>query len=451
MSRQDLRTFIDDVKKEMAEDFIVVRKEIDPQFQLTALVMKLEQQGRRPVLYFEKVRGTSFPVLTNLHAKRQRLGLALKADSRDLVSTYIQRLSDPIRPREVSTGPVKDVIKKGKDVNILDFPQITHHANDVGPYVTGAIAIAKDPITQEINASFNRLMVKDKDRYGIHLTEGKHLWNFYKNAEASGKPLEVAFVIGNHPCWSLGALHVSFGKEDEIEVMSSLLQEPLDMAPCETLDLRVPANAEIVIEGEILAGVREEEGPFGEFTGYSLGARKREVVKVRALTHRKDAMYHDIAVGNLDHLLLSTIPMEANLLRAIRASVPSVVSVHMPAPFTAFVSIEKRAEGQGMNAILTAFGVEMYLKYVVVVDHDINVFDNSQVLWAVSTRAQPDRDLVIIPHARGSDLDPSCPTDGVTSRLGIDATASPSLAHFTPRHRMPQEILDLVNTDKYIT
>jgi len=451
MSPQDLRAFLNDLKGEMAEDLIVVRKEIEPQFQLTTLVMKLEQQKRRPVLLFEKVKGTQFPVLTNLHANRQRLGLALKSDSRDLVTTYLKRLSDPIRPREVSTGPVKEVIKKGKDVNILDLPQITHHENDVGPYVTGAIAIAKDPITQEINASFNRLMVKSKDTYGIHLTEGKHLWNFYKNAEALGKPLEVAFVIGNHPCWSLGALHISSGKEDEIEVMGSLLQEPIAMAPCETLDLRIPANAEIVIEGEILPGVREEEGPFGEFTGYSLGARQREVVKVRAITHRKDAIYHDIAVGHLDHLLLSTIPMEANLFRAIKASVPSVVSVHMPAPFTVFVSIEKRAEGQGMNAILAAFSAEMYLKYVAIVDHDINVFDNSQVLWAISTRSQPDRNLVIIPPARGSDLDPSCPTDGITSRLGIDATASPSLAQFTPRHRMPQEILDLINPDEYIT
>jgi 2,5-furandicarboxylate decarboxylase 1 len=450
MSSKDLRSFLDDLKKERPEDFIVVKKEIDPKFQLSALVMKLEKQKRWPVLLFERVKGTSFPVLTNLHAHRQRLGLALRSDSKQLVSSYLQKISNLIKPKEVTNGPVKEVIKKGKDINVLDFPQIIHHENDIGPYVTGAIAVAKDPISQKINASYNRLMIKGTDKYGIHLTEGKHLWNFYKNAEMLGKPLEVAFVIGNHPCWGLGALHISSGEEDEIEVMSSLLQEQIEMVPCETIDLKVPARAEIIIEGEILSKIREDEGPFGEFTGYSLGKRKREVVKVKTICHRKDAIYHDITVGHLDHLLLSTIPMEANIFRAVKASVPSLVSVRIPAPFMAFVSIEKKAEGQGINAILAAFGAEIYLKYVVVVDHDINIFDNQQVLWAISTRTQPSRDLLSIPNSRGSDLDPSSPIDGVTSKLGIDATASPSLNQFTPRHRMPKEILDFMNLDEYL-
>jgi len=450
MASKDLRSFLDDLKKERPEDFIVVKKEIDPKIQLSALVVKLEKQKRWPVLLFERVKGTSFPVLTNLHASRQRLALALRSDPKEFISSYLERLSHLIKPKEVSSGPVKEVIKKGKDVNVFDLPQIVHHGNDAGPYVTGAIAIAKDPISQKMNASYNRLMVKEKDKYGIHLTEGKHLWDFYKNAEELGKPLEVAFVIGNHPVWGLGALHISSGEEDEIEVMSRLMQEPIEIVPCETLDLKVPARAEIIIEGEILPNIREDEGPFGEFTGYSLGKREREVVKVKAICHRKEAIYHDITVGHLDHLLLSTIPMEANIFRAIKASVPSLVAVRIPAPFMAFVSIKKRTEGQGMNAILAALGAEMYLKYVVVVDHDINIFDNQQVLWAISTRTQPNRDFLSIPNSRGSDLDPSCPIDGVTSKLGIDATASPSLDQFTPRHRMPKEILDQLNPDEYL-
>jgi UbiD family decarboxylase len=450
MGSKDLRFFLDQLKKERPGDFIVVNREVDPKLELSALVMKLEQQRRWPVLLFERVKGTSFPVMTNLHARRERLALALGCDPKELVSSYLKNLGHPIKPKEVSTGPAKEVIRTGKDVSVLDLPQITHHENDVAPYVTGAIAIAKDPISKKVNASYNRLMVKGRDEYGIHLTEGKHLWDFYKNAEESGKPLEVAFVIGNHPCWGMGALHISSGDEDEIEVMSRLLQEPIEMAPCETIDLRIPASVEIVIEGEILPGLREDEGPFGEFTGYSLGKRKREIVKVKAISHRKEAIYQDITVGHSDHLLLSTIPMEANLFRSVKVAVPTVVSVHIPAPFMAFVSIKKRAEGQGVNAILAAFGAEMYLKYVVVVDHDINIFDHRQVLWAISTRAQPDRDFVTIPNARGSDLDPSTSADGLTSKLGIDATASPSLEQFTPRHRMPKEILDLINPDEYL-
>ncbi|MDP2646694.1 MAG: UbiD family decarboxylase, partial [Desulfobacterales bacterium] len=297
MGVKDLRSFLEDVKKEMADDFVVIKKEIDPNLHLPALVMNLERQGKRPVLLFENVKGTSFPVLTNLYAKRERLALAMGTEPRKLVQTYLERLRHPVQPVQVATGPVKEVVRTGKDVNLLKLPQIVHHEKDAAAYITGAIALAKDPKTKKINASFNRLMIKGQDTFGIHLTEAKNLWDFYKNAEADGSPLEVAFVIGNHPCWSLGALHVSAGDENEMQAMNSLLQEPMELTPAETIDLLVPSGAEMVIEAQILAHVREDEGPFGEFTGYSLGSRKREVVKVKAVCRRKDAIFHDIMVG----------------------------------------------------------------------------------------------------------------------------------------------------------
>jgi hypothetical protein len=163
---------------------------------------------------------------------------------------------------------------------------------------------------------------------------------------------------------------------------------------------------------------RTSEGPFGEFTGYSLGARPREVVKVQAITHRKGALFQDISVAHLDHLLLSTIPMEANLYRAVRAMVPSLKAVRVPAPFTCYVSIEQRLPGQAKNAILAVLGADLYIKRVVVVDHDVDVFDDRQMTWAIATRCQPDRDITIVSHARGSDLDPSTRQDGLTAKWG---------------------------------
>jgi 2,5-furandicarboxylate decarboxylase 1 len=255
----------------------------------------------------------------------------------------------------------------------------------------------------------------------------------------------VAFAIGVHPAIALGALAIGSIDEDERAIMGALLREPLELVKCETSDVLVPAHAEMVIEAEILPGARTPEGPFGEFTGYSLGQRDREVVKVEAITHRAGAWFQDITVAHLDHLLLSTIPMEANLYRAVRAMIPSVKAVRVPGPFTCYVSIEQRLPGQAKNALLAVLGADLYMKRVVVVDHDVDVFDDRQVNWAIATRCQPDRDITVITQARGSDLDPSTKEDGLTAKWGVDATAKPSLAAYTPRHRVPPEVAQRID------
>jgi 2,5-furandicarboxylate decarboxylase 1 len=259
----------------------------------------------------------------------------------------------------------------------------------------------------------------------------------------------VGFAIGVHPAIALGALAIGSIDEDERAIMGALLREPLELVKCETSDVLVPAHAEMIIEAEIQPGARTPEGPFGEFTGYSLGEREREVVKVKAITHRTGAYFQDITVAHLDHMLLSTIPMEANLYRAVRAMVPSVKAVRVPGPFTCYVSLEQRLPGQAKNAILSVLGADMYMKRVVVVDHDVDIFDDRQVTWAIATRCQPDRDITIVTHARGSDLDPSTAQDGYSAKWGVDATAKPSLAGFTPRHRVPPETWQRVNLKDY--
>src|SRR5438034_731630 len=334
---QDLKAYLDAVKRRKPDELHVVSRPIDPAYEITALVVKLEKERRRrPILLFENVKGTKFPVLTNVHASRSRLALAL------------------------------------------------------------------------------------------------------------------ALVIGVHRAIALGALAIGSIDEDERAIMGGLFGEPLELVRCRTSDVLVPAHAEMVLECEILPGKRTAEGPFGEFTGYSLGERQREVVKVRAITHRRDAMFQDITVAHLDHMLLSTIPMEANLYRAVRAMVPSVKAVRVPGPFTCFVSIEQRIPGQAKNAILAAFGADLYMKRVVVVDEDVDVFDDRQVNWAIATRCQPDRDITVITNARGSDLDPSTREDGLTAKWGVDATAKPSLAAYTPRHRVPPDVWQRINLKDFL-
>ena len=368
-----------------------------------------------------------------------------------MLPTYLRAMERPIPPRIVTSGPVKEVVRRGKDVDLGTLPQIVHHQGDAGPYVTAAISFAKDPASETWNCAYNRLMLQGRDSTSIHLTLGKHLWEFAKIAEARREPLPVAFAIGVHPAIALGALAIGSIDEDERAIMGALLGEPLELVKCETSDVLVPAHAELVLEGEILPAARVAEGPFGEFTGYSLGERQREVVRYTAITHRRDAMFQDITVAHLDHMLLSTIPMEANLYRAVRAMVPSIKAVRVPSPFTCYVSIEQRLPGQAKNAIMAVLGADLYMKRVVVVDHDVDVFDDRQVNWAIATRCQPDRDITIVTNARGSDLDPSSREDGYTSKWGVDATAKPSLAAYTPRHRVPPEVWQRLRLEDFLS
>jgi 2,5-furandicarboxylate decarboxylase 1 len=448
---QDLRAFLDLIKRTRPADFQIVSRPVDPAYEITALVVKLEKEGRRrPVLLFENVKGAAFPVLTNLHASRSRLAAAINAAPDQMLPTYLRAMEQPLPPRVVATGPVKEVVRRGGDVDLGTLPQIVHHERDAGPYVTAAISFAKDPASATWNCAYNRLMIQGRDRSSIHLTLGKHLWEFHKIAEARGEPLPVAFAIGVHPAIALGALAIGSIDEDERAIMGALLGEPLELVKCETSDVLVPAHAELILEGEILPEGRVAEGPFGEFTGYSLGERQREIVRYTAITHRRDAMFQDITVAHLDHMLLSTIPMEANLYRAVRAMVPSIRAVRVPGPFTCYVSIEQRLVGQAKNAIMAVFGADLYMKRVVVVDHDVDVFDDRQVNWALATRCQPDRDITIVTNARGSDLDPSTREDGYTAKWGVDATAKPSLTAYTPRHRVPPDVWERLRVEDYL-
>jgi len=443
---QELRSYLDLIRRQNPEDLLVISKEVDPAYELTAIVVKLEQEAkRRPIVLFEKVKGTKFPVLTNLHASRSRLALAMNVQPEEMQRAYLRAMEKPIPPKIVSKAPVKEVVLTGKQLNLYDLPQIIHHEGDAGPYFTAAISFAKDPSDDTWNCAYNRLMIKGRDATSIHLTSAKHLWEFYRRAEAQGQPLPVAFAFGVHPAIALGALAIGSIDEDERAIMGGLLREPLELIQCETSELLVPAHAEMVIEAEILPKERTAEGPFGEFTGYSLGERQREVVRVRAITHRKGAIFQDISVAHLDHLLLSTIPIEANLYRAVRSMVPSVKAVRVPAPFTCYVSIEQRVPGQAKNAILAVLGADLYMKRVVVVDHDVDVFNDRQVNWAIATRCQPDRDITIITNARGSDLDPSTKEDGYTAKWGVDATAKPSLAAYVPRNQIPAKVWKRIN------
>jgi UbiD family decarboxylase len=424
---------------------------VDTRYEIAAIVTKLERARRVPLLLFENVKGKNMPVVVNCYATRGRVARGFGILKEDLSNRVNEAYMNPIPPVEVSSAPVQEVILSRGDVDLKDIPAMIYHDTDAGHYITAGIVFAKDPDTGVYNLSYNRLMVKGKDRLGIFMTVGKHLNAIYSKMEERGKPLEVAVSIGNHPAIAIGALAIGPYEEEELGIIGALKGSPLEMVKCKTVEAMVPAGAEIVLEGEIEPFTREEEGPFGEFSGYATRAGMNPVLRVKTITHRSDPVYQDICGGqHREHLVLATIPMEANYLRVIKGAVPEVEAVRVAAAFTLIVSMRKKYEGQARTAMIAAFNADLYLKHVIVVDHDIRIADLQHVLWAIATRVQAERDIFVIPRARGSSLDPSAEPLGVVDKMGIDATAKPSLDQIAPISKVPKEVMERIRLEDYI-
>jgi 2,5-furandicarboxylate decarboxylase 1 len=242
---------------------------------------------------------------------------------------------------------------------------------------------------------------------------------------------------------------------DEYRHIGGVLGEPLRLVPSVSFGerLMVPADAEVVIEGQILPGVRDAEGPFGEFTGYYGPQRWGPVVEVTAITHRRDPIWLNILVGHPDTALLGGIPKEAGIYEMVKAAVPTVKAVHFPISgtcrFHAYISIDKKVEGEAVQAAMAAFPYHDELKHIIVVDADVDPFNEREVLWAMATRVQPDVDVNIIREVRGGSLDPSSTRHAVGSKMIIDAT-KPVTRAFAERIAVPQDVLKRVRLEDYL-
>ena len=446
---EDLRSFIKYIKTYHSDDFLEVNKLINPKLELSAVITKLEEQRRTPIVLFNNVKGTEFPTIVNVNASRKRIAAGMKTDLNKMREKYLVAVNNPIQPKYTSSAPVQDIIVKESEVDLFKLPQLIFHKEEGGAYISAGIVTAKDPETGIRNSSYNRLMIQNKNHLGIYMTKGRHLWEYYTRAEAKNEALPISIHIGSHPAWSSGILFTGEFEVDELSIAGGILGQAIPIVKCKTVDADVPAYSEICLEAELLPKIREDEGPFIEFTGYTIGKGKREVVKVKSITHRKNAIYQTILSGaHYEHLVLGTVPMEVNLLNKIKNHVPTVQDVHFPTAMTVFVSIKKKAEGQGKSAILAALGSEFYSKNVVVVDHDINIRDPRQVWWAIGTRVRSDQDIIIVPGVRGSGIDPTTTTEGIITKLGIDATANPTLDKYPPVGTIPKKILDKIDLTK---
>jgi len=438
----------------LPDQYAEIDKEVDPKYEIAAIQKKLEKQDRYTVLYFRRVKGSDMPVVLNVYGNRDRLAFALGTTPDKVADIYRQREDNPIPPQGVGEAPVQEVVITGDKVDLYRLPVLTAHEPDIAPYITTGIVIAKDPDTGVHNASFGRLMLVDRNTVYTHVTPGRHLHQYYAKAESRNQALPVTISLGSPPTWALGALSLIPIDQDELGVMGAMDGEPLKIVAGKTVPVPALAEAEIVLEGELLPHVRGEEGPFCEFTGYATGRRHRHVIKISAITMRRDPIYHALVAGSTEHRILGSIAKESYLFKVARVAAPSVKAVHVPVSgcgrFHCYVSLEKKAKGQPLNVGMAVLGADIYTKMVVVVDHDIDVFDEREILWAIATRVQGDRDIAFVPRALGSDLDPSADEDGVVCKMIVDATAKPFLDQYHARAVVPREVMDRIRLEDYL-
>ena len=418
---QPIRTLRDWLDHLAARDRLaLIKPNVDLRFELAAFAKRLD--GRRATL-FPRPGGHAMPVVSGLVSDRGWMAEAMGVEPHEVLARFQEAAIGPIAWREVASAPAQEVVHRKVDLARL-LPLPTHNEHDSGAYITAGLMIARNPQTGRQNVSIHRCQLSGPNRLGVLLLP-RHTHMFFDMAERRQTPLSVAIVIGVDPLTLLASQAIAPLDYDELELAGALHRQPLPVVRCLTSDVRVPAEAEVVLEGRLLPGVREPEGPFGEFPQYYGERAARHVIEVDAVTHRHDAIFHTIVGGGLEHILLGAIPREATLLAHLKRSFPNVLDVHLSlggiGRYHLYVQIRKRQEGEAKNIMLGAFAGHYDVKHVIVVDEDVDIHDPAEVEWAVATRFQADQDLVVVPNSQGSRLDPST-RDGVGAKMGLDAT-----------------------------
>jgi len=429
----DIRGFLGLLEEN--EELVRIKKGVSPKFELSAVISTIQRTTNKAVL-FESVRGYPHKVASNLLGNHRKLSMALGCSPNRILKTLVERWG--------LTKCVQATAEEERTVFIDDLklgeclPMIHHYEKDAGPYITGGIILAKDPETSEGNLSYHRLQMTGKDELRLRITPGHHLGVYFEKAEKMGESLPVAILIGSSPAVMLAASANLPLDWDELAFAASLQGEPIGLVGCKTLDLSVPVDTEIVIEGEILAGIRKPEGPYGDWLGNYVPVTDNHVFKAHAVTMKKSPIYYTILSGSPEDILLLGLPTATSVFRGIYKVVPTVRDVACwPFLFHCIVKLHKTAEGQAKQAAMAAFGANMeWIKFCIVVDEDVNIYDSSDVFWAIATRCCPERDVIVIPGIPSFRRDPHKIHWG---RVAIDATAPLGLENEFERKRIPGE------------
>ena len=433
----DLRGFISLCEKE--GELKRIKPEVDWNLEMSHIA-KLNEERGGPALLFEKVKGYPNQVISSVCTTSSRLALIMGMPKNtslvELMREWVKRTANKIPPKYVATGPCKENIMKGDQINLLKFPVPKIFPKDGGRFFgTTAYTISKDPESGWLNVGVYRLQVLDEKTLGAQFIKGKHSDIMLQKYKSLKKPMPVIVAIGGDPLMFLmGAARLP-AFESEYDFAGAIRKEPIEVVKGETVDLPVPANAEIVVEGEVDPETTRPEGPFGEYTGYysGIGSTPRNFIKIHCITHRNNPIFWFTTVGRAvtDTHMTMALTYGSTLWQELEAMrIPGIKAVYCPPEgsgrFIAIISVKQMYPGHANQVGTAAISTEMGaygLKTVIVVDEDIDPWDLPRVLWALSFRFQPSR-AQIINRGRSTPLDPSLPIDqrDITSRIIMDAT-----------------------------
>jgi len=311
---QDVRSFVAAFERAHPGEVVRIADPVDLEYDVMAVVLEYERRRRFPVLLFEKVHGHDIPIVANVVASRRALAFALGVDEAGLAREYARRIQDRHRPVVVADAPFRERVITGEALDLGRLPVPVYFPGDAGRYLTAGMLVARDPDTGVETEGYHRFQLKGPNRMGVSLHSRRRMFEYQRRAEARGQALPCAVVLGLHPLVSMGSLAYPPPDVGKFEVVGGLFGRPLEVAPCAAIDLHVPAAAEIVIEGEILPGVREPEGPFGEFTGYFSRRSTEHVFVARALSMRARPWFQSIGSGRAgDHITTLGLVREAEI------------------------------------------------------------------------------------------------------------------------------------------
>ncbi|MBI3079129.1 MAG: UbiD family decarboxylase [Deltaproteobacteria bacterium] len=450
MPYDSLKALIADLEKDGSLQHVPI--EVDPAWEVAAVMRRVFRmpQAQRPAVLFDRIKGSDLPLVVGLYGSRRTYARILGVTPTRINERWLHALAHPVPPVFVSGGPCKEVVLRGEAVDLTRFPVPTWTpGRDIAPYIAGASVVTRDPESHVRNVGIYRLQLKGRDRTGLNINPPQHIGIHSRKYRARGQPMQVAMALGADPVVSMVAAAKFPPDTDEFAIAGGLRGAPLELVKCETVDLEVPATAEIVIEGTADLEHLEPEAPFGEYMGYMSPQRLNPVLRVTAVTCQRRAIFHALLSQKppSESSMLRGISNEASLLGALRGmGVKGVTDVHVTEPGGAVmhvvVAIQKLHPAHPREVMTAVWGVRPYYgKQVIVVDDDIDIRDPFDVEWAVATTVQARRDLVIIPDHTGrrSDLsvEPERRDLDRSDKLGVDATRKwpyPAPAGAGPEH-----------------
>lgn len=414
-----LRRTLNELEK--MDELLVCNKEVDPQYELGAVLKHF--RNKKPII-FDRVKGSSVKAVGGLYGDRDILYNLLQMNHENRLVKFMDAIANPRPYKVVDNGPIKEnIISRNIDLS-RTFPIPKFQEKDSSTFITAGVLVVKDPATGKHFTSIRRFQINGKDQVSALIASPK-LTDDFLQLEKQNKPMEVAIILG-YDAEFLMASQVSSSSYgvDKYEVDSALRGKPLELVQCETVDLLVPGHCEIVLEGTIVPGKRELEGPFGELMGYYGEQAPHPIIKIDTILHRNDPLFQVTFPCREEHISNGLI-REVELYNQLKNQV-DVIDVNVTEGggyrFNAFASIRKKKPGDGKSAILAGLGSNSDLKQVVIVDQDVDIFDLQDIEWAITTRSQASVDNVLVPGGIGSSLEPSHSLRNLTDKVGIDAT-----------------------------